>query len=278
MADNVDITAGSGTTIATDEVQVSGTHPLSQVQFVKLVDGTLNGTGAIGGDAANGLDVDVTRLPALVAGTANIGDVDVLTVNGVAPAFGSGVRDASTQRVTIATDDTPDVEGTIAHDGVDSGKPVKIGYKAVAHSTNPTAVAEGDRTDGYANRHGVPFYIGGHPNIVALRATYTAAQTDVALVTVATGLKIVVTQIQVTVSNATTATPSVIVGFGTVNTPTTTGVVLAHPGIPGGGGVSRGDGSGILGIGADDADLRITISVPTGGTLDVVVSYFTIES
>ena len=29
---------------------------------------------------ANGLDVDVTRLPALVAGTANIGDVDVLTI------------------------------------------------------------------------------------------------------------------------------------------------------------------------------------------------------
>ncbi len=34
----------------------------------------------VGGDATNGLDVDVTRLPALVAGTANIGDVDVLTV------------------------------------------------------------------------------------------------------------------------------------------------------------------------------------------------------
>ena len=34
----------------------------------------------IGGDAANGLDVDVTRLPALVAGTANIGDVDILSI------------------------------------------------------------------------------------------------------------------------------------------------------------------------------------------------------
>lgn len=32
------------------------------------------------GDTTNGLDVDVTRLPALVAGTANIGDVDVLTL------------------------------------------------------------------------------------------------------------------------------------------------------------------------------------------------------
>lgn len=41
----------------------------------------------------------------LAAGTNNIGDVDVLTVNGVAPAFGSGARGATVQRVTIATDD-----------------------------------------------------------------------------------------------------------------------------------------------------------------------------
>jgi hypothetical protein len=74
MADNVAITAGSGTNIATDDI--AGVH----YQRVKLVDGTLDGTGAIGGDATNGLDVDVTRLPALVAGTANIGDVDVLTI------------------------------------------------------------------------------------------------------------------------------------------------------------------------------------------------------
>lgn len=40
------------------------------------------------------------------AGTNNIGDVDVLTVNGVAPAFGTGLRGATVQRVTIATDDS----------------------------------------------------------------------------------------------------------------------------------------------------------------------------
>lgn len=41
----------------------------------------LTAAGAlIGGDATNGLDVDVTRLPALPAGANNIGDVDVLTV------------------------------------------------------------------------------------------------------------------------------------------------------------------------------------------------------
>ena len=78
MADNVLLPAtGSGTanvTAATDDV--AGIH----YPYVKLADGALGGTGLIGGDASNGLDVDVTRLPALVAGSANIGDVDVLTM------------------------------------------------------------------------------------------------------------------------------------------------------------------------------------------------------
>lgn len=55
MADNVAITAGAGTTIATDEVAVNGGSS-GHVQFVKLVDGTSNGTGGIPGDA-NGLYV-----------------------------------------------------------------------------------------------------------------------------------------------------------------------------------------------------------------------------
>ena len=56
MVDDVEITAGSGTIIKTDQV---GTD---HVQYVKLMDGTLDGSDVIPGDAANGLDVDVTRL------------------------------------------------------------------------------------------------------------------------------------------------------------------------------------------------------------------------
>src|SRR5438552_1592882 len=67
MADNVDITSGSGTTIATDQVQVGGTNATAHVQFTKLVDGTLNGTDPISGNLANGLDVDVTRLPTAIS-------------------------------------------------------------------------------------------------------------------------------------------------------------------------------------------------------------------
>lgn len=168
--------------------------------------------------------------------------------------------------------------GDVAHDGVDSGNPVKQGARAVAHGANPSAVAAADRTDLLANRHGIPFVLGGHPNIVTIEAAYTGAQTDTAIVTVSAGTKIVVTQAQVITDNANTAFPQVRIGFGTANTPTTTGVVLTHPGLPAGGGVSRGDGSGILGIGADNEDLRITCGAPTGGSLRALISYFTVES
>lgn len=58
MADNVSINTGSGATIAADEVADS-TLGTVQVQYVKLMDGTNDGTtrGVIG---ANGLTVDVS--------------------------------------------------------------------------------------------------------------------------------------------------------------------------------------------------------------------------
>lgn len=56
MADNLAVTAGSGTTIGTDDC--AGVH----IQKVKLVDGTADSTALIAGDATNGLDVDVTRV------------------------------------------------------------------------------------------------------------------------------------------------------------------------------------------------------------------------
>lgn len=62
MADNVTIPAsGTGTAtpvVATDDC--AGIH----YQYVKLVNGTADATDKIAGDATNGLDVDVTRLPA----------------------------------------------------------------------------------------------------------------------------------------------------------------------------------------------------------------------
>lgn len=152
------------------------------------------------------------------------------------------------------------------------------GMACVAHGSNPDAADALDAVVPIANRHRIPFHLGGHPNIITIEVATTGAQTDAAIVTISTGAKIVVTQIQAITDNANTAFPQLRVGFGTANTPTTTGVVLTHPGLPAGGGVSRGDGSGILGIGADNEDLRYTCGAPTGGSLRILCSYFTIES
>ena len=56
------------------------------------------------------------------------------------------------------------------------------------------------------------------------------------------------------------------------------GTVFSHPGLVPGAQYGRGDGSGILGVGADGEDLSITAEVPTGGSGKCVVSYYTIES
>lgn len=89
MSDNVAITAGSGTTVAADEV-VDGTLGTVKVQYIKIMDATLDGTtkAAVG---AGGLKVDPTS----------------------AVAMNTGTRSATTQRVTVSTDDLVPVTGTI---------------------------------------------------------------------------------------------------------------------------------------------------------------------
>jgi len=67
MADNVAVTAGTGTSVAADEV-VDATLGTVKVQFVKIMDGTLDGaTKAVVG--ATGLKVDASSATVPVTGT-----------------------------------------------------------------------------------------------------------------------------------------------------------------------------------------------------------------
>jgi hypothetical protein len=170
------------------------------------------------------------------------------------------------------------VEGGVAHGATSVGNPLLMGAEAIAHGANPSAIAAGQRSKLYANRAGIPFVVGGHPNVVTIEVAASGTTTDSAIVTVSTGTKIVVTQAQVITDNANTTFPQVRIGFGTTTTPTTSGVVLTHPGLPAGGGVSRGDGSGIIGIGADNEDLRWTTAASATAMVRALVSYYTIES
>jgi hypothetical protein len=268
----VTVTLGTKLDAANDSVAIIGNLTLSDPKgFIGLVTvvGSLSpaaGNVTLDAGSKTGIVGNVT----LSDSKGYIGLVTVTQANTARTITGNITINSGT--ITTLTG------GGVAHDGVDSANPHKIGLKAIAHSTNPTAVAAADVTDWYANRAGIPFVIGGHPNIVSLEVAYTTAQTNAAIVTVGSGVKIVVTEIRATCDNANTVDTGVRVGLGATTTPTTTGVVLTHPGIAPGSGDSRGDGSGILAIGADNDDLRITSEVPTGGSLRILVSYYTIES
>lgn len=57
MADNVNVTEGSGKTVATDD------NDGLQYQKIKLMGGDPNSASPIMGDSTYGMDVDVTRVP-----------------------------------------------------------------------------------------------------------------------------------------------------------------------------------------------------------------------
>jgi len=228
-----------------------------------------------------------------VDGTALTRLTDIETNTDSLAVVGNGAA-ATAQRVTLANDSTgilatlTTLTGSgIAHDGIDSGNPHKMGMKAIAHGTNPTAVAAADRSDLYCNRAGVPFVIGGHPNVIS-RTTRIAdadgAQTDLAISpSVGAGAKAVVTRITIIADGDNTGDIRCKVGFGTATLPAdsatgASGILVDHPGIPAGGGVTIGDGSGILGTGADDEEVRMTCEDPAGGFLTVTIGFYTIES
>jgi hypothetical protein len=154
--------------------------------------------------------------------------------------------------------------------------------EAIALGANPTAIQAGQKSKAYTNRHGIPFVIGGHPNTISYAHTaITTAVTDSALITISTGSKIVVTRLTATLDNASTVFPTVRIGFGSANVPAlgNAGIIVAHGGVPAGGGFNVGDGSGIVGIGADGEDLRITTTGnATGNGLQISVSYHTVDS
>lgn len=104
----------AGTLAALETVSITGTVTVDSELTTKDFDsgaGTENvavtglvvpasgGSAAITGDAANGLDVDVTRLPALVAGTAVIGKVGI---DQTTPGTTNLVALAANQSVNLA--------------------------------------------------------------------------------------------------------------------------------------------------------------------------------
>lgn len=156
MADNIAVTPGSGATVAADDIG-GVLH-----QRVKISLG------------ADGSAVDA------VAG---------------AGAVGTGV-----QRVTLASDDPAvvalqiiddwdssdacKVVGNVAHDSVDSGNPQKIG--GVAKTSNPVAVADGDRVNALFDKLGKQVCVGAIRDLKGVQqTTITSSTSETTIVTAA---------------------------------------------------------------------------------------------
>lgn len=130
----------------------------------------------------------------------------------------------------------------------------------------------------------VPFFIGGNPLSQTLEAQVEdadGAQTNAALVTVSSGTRIVVTRASMKCDASTTGPTNAVLGFGASTIPSrthtgTAAIVAAFDGIPPGGGIAEGNGGGILGIGGDGEDLRLTMEDPAGGACSVSITFYTV--
>ncbi len=288
MADGIPLPA-TGVTAATDDCGAPG-----HVQIVKLAISTDGSATLITADA-NGLEVQGP-------GTAGTAAGGVMSVQGVASMTPVQVGDNSGS-LTVDNGGTfaVQVDGAaltalqliddtvFADDGaftVGTSKVTVAGFLAVAHGSTPDTADALDAGAPIANRHRIPFMLGGHPNLQSSEYFTSGAITDDNILpAIAGGTIYVITGITVTCSNANVTSPSVRIGFGTANVPSqgTTNadavakMVLSHPGIAPGSGIVKGYSGGIVGIGGDGEELRITCTTPTTSMI-VQVDWFTIAS
>lgn len=224
-------------------------------------------------------DVDVASLPSIPAGNNNIGDVDIASA---LPAGNNNIGDVDiASALPAGTNNIGDVDvltlpsipagnNNIGDVDVASLPSIPAGNNNIG-DVDVASIAAGNNNIGNVDVESqTPI---SRTGLVTTRVNYTAAQTDTAIVSTTSGV-IHVTSIQIGLDAACTVAVAVRIGFGSANTPTGDGVLASHPGIVPGGGMVKGDGSADMGYGASGDDLRITSTVPTGGSIDVVISYY----
>lgn len=233
MADNVTVSAGSGTSIATDQLADT-----SHVQYVKLMSGTADATDKIAGDATNGLDVDVTRVSGNVAVTsgsssqvdghsATLGwTTDAAVTTDAAGSLSAKLRGlvkwafermpaslgqkamSASFPVTLANDQSGIfVMGREGHGSATSGSPVRI--SALAQSTEMTTASSGSVTQLIADTQGrlviTPYqFLQNAVNGVTSHITDTSAYSCIGAQ--GAGIKIYLTHIMVSNTSGSTST------------------------------------------------------------------------
>lgn len=242
------ITAGAGTNVDTRTEGTNGNHRqvivigdpatnagVAPVDATKGLAVDLTASGALptvtnlsqlGGQAvAMGTGVRSAGTQRVTVATDDLVPVNNSQIGGNAISTGSGVMGTGTQRVALATD-SPGIiptgsqaspsssylstiaAGDIAHDGVDSGNPVKVG--GVARSSEPTAVATADRVQAMFDLVGKMIVLpyANPENFVsgAITTSMTGTTSTSLIAAPGAGLRNYITQITVSNAHATVGT------------------------------------------------------------------------
>jgi hypothetical protein len=215
FATQVDGAALTALQLLDDVVATDGAATPTKGNLIAGQDGTNAQT--IKTDTSGELQVDVLTIPnvtigaALPAGTNAIGKLaandgvdigDVTITNASIPVTDNGGSLTVDGTVTASN-----AAGDVAHDAADSGNPVKIGV--VAKSSDPTAVATGDRVNLYADLNGklivLPYSLPEN-TITGSTAAITDTTSTSVIAAAGAGIRNYVTTIIVTNSHASVGT------------------------------------------------------------------------
>lgn len=221
MADaTVAITEGAGANIDTRTEATNGNHR----QVVVLGDPSTN-AGVAPVDAAAGLKVDLGADNDVTV-TGNITTVTTVSaVTEITNALPAGTNAigklAANSGVDIGDVDVTSAiitGGAVAHDAADSGNPIKVGAKAESAISTATMVADGDRTDVYADIDGVLIVRSDRPlgDLLSERLSNTDGTSTAS-----------------TVFGATASTRNVITGYSVYNSSATAGYLDFRDGTAG---------------------------------------------
>ena len=180
-----------------NDVTITGSVTVAQATAASL-NATVVGTGTFAVQAAQ-------------SGTWTLGansgvDIGDVTINNAGGASAVNIQDGGnsiTVDGTVTVTDGLNIEGDVAHDTVDSGNPVKIGFQA--ENSLSGAVATGDRVNGIADVFGRQLVTHIDAGMQVWKgANYTSQQTGTDIWTPSAGKKIAITYLAVS-SYATTA-------------------------------------------------------------------------
>lgn len=166
---------------------------------------------------------------------------------------------------------TVSVQGDVAHDAVDSGNPVKIGFKAKNYGSLPTAVADAERVNGYADRYGAQFVNIGSSYMRPENYRWTSDVTNVNILPSAVGASEIVRtyKLLIVIDYDVQSVQNVTIGYGSSTTPTGSGCLFDGQGVAPG--VYEIDCCGTPGLAGEE--LRMTTTGYTTGTNSVRVLY-----